>query len=295
MNKQQQRIMQFRLPVPVQVPRKGRRLPTRSPSLLLVLGILAAVSLLEDATCSSSSSSSSTWTSSSRLMQTADAFTPPTLGLGALLNPVRGGSIQGVSEAESKRTALQEASDFFVESFWTSKVGGGASKLTDRQRKQLEQSQEAEFNKRYGGRSRTSELVLYRNSAGTVIACAGVEVDSIPDGGLDGPMIAKAPLMSNLAVSRNYRRRGLAEALVAAVEELAQDEWGYDECYLYVERQNRAAIKLYQKLGYRQMWNDGSARTLLPTSKGDLESAPTVLVCMRKTLGKQSLFARLFG
>jgi GNAT superfamily N-acetyltransferase len=265
----------------------------RLPSLLLVLGMFAAVSLLEDATTSSS-------TSSCRFMQTADAFTPPTLGLGALLNPVRGGYIEGVSEAESKRTALLEASDFFVESFWTSKVGGGADKLTDRQRKELGKSQEAEFNKRYGGggssgRRRTSELVLYRNSDDEIIACAGVEVDIIPDGGLDGPMVAKAPLMSNLAVSRKYRRRGLAEALVAAVEELAQDEWGYDECYLYVEQQNRAAIKLYQKLGYRQLWNDASARTLLPTSKGDLDSAPTVLVCMRKTLGKQSLFARLFG
>jgi GNAT superfamily N-acetyltransferase len=276
MNKQQQRIMQFRLPV---------------PSLLLVLGILAAVSLLEDASSSSSSS---------RFMQTAHAFTPPIVGLGALLNPVRGGYIEGISVSENKRSALIEASDFFVESFWTAKVGGGATKLTDRQRRSLEQSQEAEFNKRYGGgsssgRRRTSELVLYRNSADEVIACAGVEVDAIPDGGLDGPMIAKAPLMSNLAVSRKYRRRGLAEALVAAVEELAQNEWGYDECYLYVERQNRAAIKLYQKLGYRQMWNDGSARTLLPTSKGDLESAPTVLVCMRKVLGKQGMFARLFG
>jgi GNAT superfamily N-acetyltransferase len=256
----------------------------RLPSLLLVLGILAAVSLLEDPS-----------SSSSPFMPTTHAFTPPIVGLGALLNPVRGGYIEGISEADNKKSAVQEASDFFVESFWTAKVGGGAKKLTDRQRQQLEQSQTAEFNKRYGGRSRTSELVLYRNSQDEVIACAGVEVDVIPDGGLDGPMITKAPLMSNLAVSRKYRRRGLAEALVAAVEELAQDEWGYDECYLYVERQNRSAIKLYQKLGYRQMWNDGSARTLLPTSKGDLESAPTVLVCMRKTLGKQGLFARLFG
>jgi GNAT superfamily N-acetyltransferase len=234
-------------------------------------------------------------------MPTAHAFTPPTFGLGALLNPVRGGYIEGVSIADSKRTALQEASDFFVESFWTSKVGGGASKLTDRQRKELGKSQQVEFNKRYGGSvssggsRRTSELVLYRNAADEIIACAGVEVDVIPDGGLDGPMITKAPLMSNLAVSRQYRRRGLAEALVAAVEELAHDEWGYDECYLYVEQQNRAAIKLYQKLGYRQLWNDASARTLLPTSKGDLDSAPTVLVCMKKMLGKQSLFARLFG
>ncbi|KAL7525120.1 hypothetical protein ACHAWF_004917 [Thalassiosira exigua] len=47
-----------------------------------------------------------------------------------------------------------------------------------------------------------------------------------------------APLMSNLAVSRRYRRRGLAEDLVRAADEVARKEWGYDECYLYVEGRN---------------------------------------------------------
>jgi GNAT superfamily N-acetyltransferase len=224
----------------------------------------------------------------------AHAFTPPIAGVGALLFPVRGSYIEVASESDSKRLALTQASDFFVDSFWTGKVGGGTKKLTDRQRRSLEQSQTAEFTKRYGGR-RLAELVLYRNAADEVIACAGVEVDDIRDGGLDGPIATRAPLMSNLAVSPKYRRRGLAEALVAAVEERARDEWGYDECYLYVERSNQAAVRLYQKLGYRQIWNDGSARTLIPTTQGDLESRPTVLVCMKKNLNKQGIFEWLFG
>jgi GNAT superfamily N-acetyltransferase len=225
------------------------------------------------------------------------AFTPPVAGIGALLFPVRGSYIETTSQADSPRTALQDASDFFVDAFWTAKTGG-AAKLSDRQKQQLRQSQTAEFNQRYGGRRKatTAQLVLYRNTAGDVIGCAGVQVDKILDGSLNGPTACQAPLMSNLAVSRSYRRRGLAEALVAAVEELVADEWGYDVCYLYVEERNRAAVKLYNKLGYRQQWTDRSAQTLVPESTGDLSSRPTVLVCMKKNLARpQGLWGRLFG
>jgi len=72
---------------------------------------------------------------------------------------------------------------------------------------------------------------------------------------------------------------------VAKAEELARKQWGYDECYLYVEKQNVAAVKLYKKLGYRVVWEDGDAKTLLPTEGGQLINADTVIVCMKKRLG----------
>jgi len=226
------------------------------------------------------------------------AFTPPSLGIGAVLFPVRGNKIAGVSESPNQRMEIVEASDFFVDAFWTNKVGGGARQLTDRQRRQLEQSQTAEFTKRYGGRrrqrrGRESELLICRNKRDEVIACVGVEVDRIPDGALKGPTIKQAPLMSNLAVSRKYRRRGLAEELVAAVENLVRKQWGYEQCYLYVEERNRAAIKLYRKLGYRKLWRDDSAKTLLPKASGDLDAASTVIVCMGKDLNA-NFFQRIF-
>jgi GNAT superfamily N-acetyltransferase len=123
---------------------------------------------------------------------------------------------------------------------------------------------------------------------------AGIEVDRIPEKNLRSTStLATAPLMSNVAVGRKFRRRGIAEALVEKTEQLISKEWGYDECYLYVEKRNRPAIRLYQKLGYRTVWEDPSATTLLPTSVGNMKNAPTTIVCMRKRLGR-GIFGRLF-
>lgn len=225
------------------------------------------------------------------------AFSPPTLGIGALVFPIRGLKIYGISQDFGnfqKSTALQDASDFFVDAFWTAKVGGGARTLTNSQRRSLEQSQYAEFNKRYGGGSRKSEMLVARNTRDEILGCAGVEVESIPQDRLRGPIDTKAPLMSNLAVSRKCRRRGLAEQMVRAVEKYVQEEWDYDECYLYVEERNRAAVKLYQKLGYKKLWRDESAKTLMPTSSGQLVTSNTVIVCMKKKLSEGNFFTRLF-
>lgn len=109
--------------------------------------------------------------------------------------------------------------------------------------------------------------------------------------GYDGSITG--PLMSNLAIGRQYRRKGLAEDLVRAAENVARKEWGYDDCFLYVEKRNTPAIKLYQKLGYRTIWEDPSANTLLPTSDGRIVNGKTTIVCMKKKLGG-SLFANIF-
>jgi hypothetical protein len=57
-------------------------------------------------------------------------------------------------------------------------------------------------------------------------------------------------VLSNLAVSPNARRRGIAKILCDEVEAMAKD-WGYDEMVLLVESANTPARELYQgKLGY---------------------------------------------
>ena len=174
----------------------------------------------------------------------------------------------------------------------------------------------------YAGRSSDSrsELVLCVNGNGECIGCAGVEgekrsailnhgfyklfskknlyffreiVDKVKKmDGYDGSITG--PVMSNLAIGRSYRRKGLAEDLVRATENIARKEWGYDECYLYVEKRNTPAIKLYKKLGYSFMWEDPTATTLLPTSDGRVASGKTTIVCMKKKLGG-GLFANLFA
>ena len=214
-------------------------------------------------------------------------------GIGAILFQPKG---LVTSTIEGDPQILLQASDFFVEAFWVGKVGGGTTSLSQQQRKRLQISQYSEFRGRYAGVSRgQSELIVCQlPDNGDVVGCAGVQVGPIPQGSLKGrPMAKPAPLMSNLAVSRNYRRKGIAEKLVAEVERVARYEWGHDFCYLYVEERNIPALNLYKKLGYRKIWRDTDAKTLLPSDNGNLLSTPTTLVCMRKQLGS-GILGRLF-
>jgi N-acetylglutamate synthase-like GNAT family acetyltransferase len=237
-----------------------------------------------------------------------NAFVLPTYGIGSILFPVRDVSdfdyISTIRDNYDKKLLLSDAGDFFVDAFWTSKVGGGSRTLTTRQKQNLQQSQIAEFTKRYGGSSssssssrnkKQSEFIIIRtNNKDNIIGCVGVEIDRIPDGYMKGPTSTIGPLMSNLAISKSYRRRGLAEKLVYAVEQHVLKQWGYDECYLYVEERNKGAVSLYTKLGYKFIWKDTQTTTLLPTSDGNVQSTPTTIICMRKNLNQRSIFDRLF-
>ena len=231
----------------------------------------------------------------------ASISVPPTFGLASLLFPVRNVNVVTYSDLLqstdifSYKTELEKASDFFVDSFWTAKVGGGTNQLSSNQQGELQSSQLAEFQKRYGkGRLvKKSQFFVVRNRKGDILACAGIELDVIRDGGVYAPFILEkqAPLMSNLAVSRDYRRRGLAELLVEAVEEYVLETWPDQEsCYLLVEARNRGAVKLYQKCGYRKIWTDTEAQTLLPQKTGRTNMVPTVILCMKKKLRQKGGF-----
>ena len=56
--------------------------------------------------------------------------------------------------------------------------------------------------------------------------------------------------LSNLAVDVSCRRRGIAQQLLKACEQVAF-EWGFEELYLHVMEDNTEARRLYQKTGYR--------------------------------------------
>jgi RimJ/RimL family protein N-acetyltransferase len=217
------------------------------------------------------------------------------MGLGAVFfrpnNPV-------VSPNEGDDKELVDAAKFFTDAFWTSKAGG-AKELSSKQIQSLGNSQIAEFRKRYGGKmmkkqDRRAELVVCKNNgSGEIYGCAGIEVSNISTPNGKSTKYA-GPLMSNLAVGKKFRRKGIAEDLVKATEDLAYKQWGYDECYLYVEKKNAPALKLYKKLGYRVQWEDDTATTIVPTQRGTVVSKPTVIICMKKVLGK-GVFGRFFG
>jgi len=234
------------------------------------------------------------------LQKGVQAFAPPTMGIGSIF--FRPSNLI-VEPNRGDDTELVESAVFFTDSFWAGKIGGGVKELLPKQLKSLGNSQIAEFRKRYGTKTtvrakspqdRRAELVVSKNSiSGEIYGCAGIEVSVVRTPNGQGIQF-QAPLMSNLAVGRKVRRRGIAEDLVQAAEDLALKEWGYDECYLYVEKRNVPALKLYKKLGYKVMWEDDTATTLLPTNRGTVVSAPTVILCMKKRLGR-GFFGNLFG
>jgi GNAT superfamily N-acetyltransferase len=133
-------------------------------------------------------------------------------------------------------TALLPAvADAFVDSFWVSKSEIGS--LSDKQRTQLLRDQLADFKKRYSGGGadlsvRRGLLLVATTGDGDVLGCAGIDLASA----------GALPRMSNLAVSRRARKRGLGGRLVRACEDTARDAWGADELDLEVGRDDVALV-----------------------------------------------------
>jgi ribosomal protein S18 acetylase RimI-like enzyme len=64
------------------------------------------------------------------------------------------------------------------------------------------------------------------------------------------------PYISNLAVSPDRRRSGLARQLLLKCEQIAR-EWGFEELSLHVLNNNLPAYALYLSSGYRLQKTDG--------------------------------------
>ena len=54
----------------------------------------------------------------------------------------------------------------------------------------------------------------------------------------------------SIAVLPEYRRRGIAKALLTRAMKVLKEEYGCEEVYLEVRVSNRPAISLYRKLGF---------------------------------------------
>jgi ribosomal protein S18 acetylase RimI-like enzyme len=64
-------------------------------------------------------------------------------------------------------------------------------------------------------------------------------------------MLLFAPAITNLVTALSHRRRGIASRLLRRAERFVQRKWGYTCLGLYVEKENQAAVALYQSLGYQ--------------------------------------------
>lgn len=63
------------------------------------------------------------------------------------------------------------------------------------------------------------------------------------------------PYLSDLAVCSKMQRQGVATKLVESCEEICRS-WGHSYLYLKVDKGNRAAFELYEKLGYTMLQPD---------------------------------------
>lgn len=136
-----------------------------------------------------------------------------------------------------------------------------------------------EFERKYGDNIR-SFLLLCKNENDEIMGCLGVEVTILKS--LDGYL--KKPMMENLAVGKQFRRKRVGSQLVKVAENMIHSLWGYNDCYCYVDKLNMPAVQFFNKLGYHVAWETDSYHTLKPTESGLLQWEPILLLCMKKEL-----------
>lgn len=149
---------------------------------------------------------------------------------------------------------------------------------------------ERDLRQRVGGGQ--SALWVVQDAESNIVGSCAIEVCTLSSKALDAQRLrgtnaldtdlGDRPLLSSLAVSPKFRKRGLAKKLCREAEALAK-EWGYDEVLLRVESDNGRARNLYRKLGYRVVDTDKGAERPV-AGAGGLKYVPTVQVAMRKSL-----------
>ena len=106
---------------------------------------------------------------------------------------------------------------------------------------------------------------------------------------LIGDGTAVRPVLSNLAVARAARRRGLGRELVAACERVARDEWASDALLLIVEAANEPARALYRGLGFEEAWCEDTPATRAVFSDGPGTFIETASVTVPKVIMRKKL------
>ena len=180
------------------------------------------------------------------------------------------------------------AATCFVDAFFLRK-GNARDVVTASELAYLNGAQKKDLLRRYNQRGLGTMFVI-KNAGGKVVACVGAEVQTfvgaVPQRRAKEGASAEPKdraVVANLAVAEEARRRGLAKALMAAIEEEIQ-EWGFDEAVLVVEKSNRGAMSLYKKLGYRGIGGEKDTPNLVIDENGKVREADVATTTMRKSL-----------
>ena len=164
-----------------------------------------------------------------------------------------------------------------------------------RELRQLARAQRDELELCFAGAGRRQEgavgrsaLWLAEAAGGELVGACGVQALVMTDEGHTRltrhtkPRLALRPLLSNVVVAHEWRRRGIAARLIQESEDTARG-WGFDEMMLKVDVSNVAAIQAYLRAGYRTVATDPTAeRPRAGLIRVRWER--TTLLCMRKEL-----------
>ena len=177
----------------------------------------------------------------------------------------------------------------FVDAFFLRRDGGG-DRITKGELSYLLGAQKKDLVKRYNKKRLGAMFVIKDEDTGEVVGCVGAEVQrfvgAVPARRAEsdaGAAAADRPVVANLAVASSARRKGLAKALMRAIEEETKS-WGFEETVLVVEASNARATSLYRKLGYRPIATERGAPNLIVDENGKVVEAKVKAVTMRKSL-----------
>ena len=136
-------------------------------------------------------------------------------------------------------------------------------------------------------------LLVCAEEDGRIVGACGLQVLILTPNGRgenqlrtrrDWQAAKERPILANLVVSSDRRRRGVGRSLMAECEAVAC-EWGFEEMLLKVEPGNADAVRLYRDCGYAEV---GELEAEKPRASGFgfgvVRWEPTTQLCMRKKL-----------
>lgn len=171
------------------------------------------------------------------------------------------------------------------------------------QRNELMRLEKKDLIERYGrlvGKRKYPAALIALEEEGNLVGVVGLDsqIISIPNKKfrklypLNTPPVFDDEIvlvLSNLAIRQDKRGQGLAKLIVNFCHKLAKEDWSLENVYLLVDETNTSARKLYNSLGYTEVYRDTDA-TCIIAGQFRLQTAPCVNLCMKKSLLKEISF-----
>lgn len=164
------------------------------------------------------------------------------------------------------------------------------------------------FNVKYGEDSasgRQSVMLVAETDDGEIVGCCGMELMLLTEQGMGwytknnpGSIVKKRPFVSDLVVDTTYRRSGLGSRMLMKCHEIVMGEWAQEiqgltpaqrldwdieRVFLKVDSENTGAVKLYKKLGYKEVARIAE-ELMVPKSPTSVSEWPVLNIYMQREM-----------